>query len=113
MDVQTYHLNHDWRSLFPLRIKSETKQMESVSNSPLPRDRELESRTHTDRASIDVGVVKSRLRNVGDMSGELCVCKLTAESSVIVTTVRVTIGYSDSFLLPKKDLTILKIFGYW
>ena len=80
----------------------QNKNGKSVSNSPLPRDRELESRTHTDRASIDVGVVKSRLRNVGDMSGELCVCKLTAESSVIVTTVRVTIGYSDSFLLPKK-----------
>ena len=31
-------------------------------------------------------------------------------SSVIVTVIRVTIGYSDSFCSPKKDLFILKIF---
>ena len=33
-------------------------------------------------------------------------------SAVIVTAVRVIIGYSERFLLPKKDLLILKIFGY-
>ena len=33
-------------------------------------------------------------------------------SVVIVTAVRVTIGYDDTFLLPKKDFPILKIFEY-
>ena len=33
-------------------------------------------------------------------------------TAVRVTAVRVIIGYSERFLLPKKDLLILKIFGY-
>ena len=39
------------------------------------------------------------------------VWKTVQRSAVIVTAVRVTISYSG-FLLPKKDLLILKIFGY-
>ena len=32
--------------------------------------------------------------------------------AVIVTTVRVTISFSDSFFVPIKDLLVLKIFRY-